>query len=259
MGDNNSLIRNEVKEKISNNVKLLLNEGKYDNKINDMTNKIGELNPRYKYENIYPLIFTENDYIEFLKIFQDINNCSMCGKQAINIHHIDEDHKNFLISNLEPLCRQCHNSLHYELQKRPFIEISKEVSFSAAHRLPNNNGPCSNWHGHEWKLKVSIMKRINPKTSMVMDFKLLNNILEKHILEKFDHSVLNDFIEIPTVENLLIKIWEILMFDGLLKGINSIELYESTMNSAVLDKKGMMSMFYSTVENYLTKEIIEKI
>lgn len=258
-GDDNPAKRNEVRQKISNTVKSLWNEGKYDNRINGMFGKVGELNPKYKYEIRNPLVFAENNYREFLELFQDVNTCSICGKSAINVHHVDEDHKNFLISNLEPLCRPCHSSLHYKLQKMPFVKISKEVSFSAAHRLPNHDGLCSKWHGHEWKLKLSIMKRINQKTSMVMDFKLLNDVLEKHILQKFDHSVLNDFIEIPTVENLLINIWEILMFEGLLKGIQSIELYESSTNSAILNKECMMSIFYSNINNYLTKEIIDQI
>ena len=260
-GDDNPAKKPEVRERISNTVKELWDEGKYINRINGMLGKFGELAANYKKELRDPLVFAETNYREFLQEFEDISICNMCGKPSANIHHIDEDHKNFLLTNLEPLCVPCHTSMHYSTQKKPFIEIGKEVSFAAAHRLPNydKNGGCFKWHGHEWKLIVTIKKRINPRTGMIMDFKDLKAILQTYILDKFDHNVINDYIEIPTAENILVYIWLSLMFDAKLKGLHSIQLFESPTSSAILNKNGILSMFYSNIESFVTKEVIEEI
>lgn len=255
MGDDNPARRKEVKEKIRNSVSKLWDEGLYKDRVNGMTGMCGELHPSYDPEKQTPQFLAEHKYKEFLAKYDDIDVCQRCGvrrpKRLINIHHVDEDRTNFLPSNLEPLCVPCHTSYHYDLQKLPFIEIAKRFSFAAAHRLPEYDGACGNWHGHEWCLWVHLRKRINTKTGMVLDFTIIKKIVNDRILSLFDHSSLNDYIQNPTAENILLRIWEILMFDAHLKGIEKLILYETPSSEAVLTKEGMLSILTSNMEHYV--------
>ena len=70
-------------------------------------------------------------------------------------------------------------------------------TFSAAHHLPNYNGPCECVHGHTWKVEVWIEGEIQPD-GMVVDFKRV-----KDVIDYFDHGDLNDYIANPTAENLV--------------------------------------------------------
>lgn len=38
--------------------------------------------------------------------------CGLCGKKAERVHHIDEDKSNHELSNLQPLCKECHYKKH---------------------------------------------------------------------------------------------------------------------------------------------------
>jgi 6-pyruvoyltetrahydropterin/6-carboxytetrahydropterin synthase len=133
-------------------------------------------------------------------------------------------------------------SYHYRHSKKPYVKIGKYFTFAAAHELPDHKGLCKYTHGHEWKVGIQIKKRINRKTGMVMDFSDLKQIVNDHVISVLDHSFLNETIYNPTAENLLIWIWERLMFDGLLKGIHEIELWESSDSVATINEEGMRSV-----------------
>lgn len=252
-GNDNPAKRSEVRQKIANSVKALWTGGEYQNRINGMLGKTKENSTQWKPENHTPLFLAENDYVRFLSNFQDVNFCFRCGREdiKINIHHIDENHVNFLPSNLEPLCVPCHMSYHYEKLKGQFIKIVRRFSFAAAHFLPNYNGKCQNLHGHEWVFDVAVKKRIDLQTGMVMDFGNLKDQVNQYIVSELDHSCLNDKILNPTAENLLIWIWEKLMFNGLLKGIDEISIWEAPNSCATINCQGMLSIFSQNIEQYL--------
>lgn len=254
-GDNNPARRPEVIEKIKNSVKKRWEEGKYAERVNGMLGKFGDTHHNYKEEIHTPLFLAEKEYVDFLSNFQDVRTCIRCGndKDKMNVHHIDENHKNFLPSNLEPLCVPCHVEFHYKARKQPFIYIGKQFVIDAAHFLPDYNGLCKNLHGHQWKIEVKIKKRVDRKTGMVMDFKDLKNVVKENIINLLDHHCINDLIINPTAENLLIWSWEKLMFDGLLKGIYSITIWETPESSATIDVNGMLSVFSSNIEEYVKK------
>lgn len=259
LGEGNPAKAPEVKQKISETLKDMWKSGDYDERINGMLGRVGKENPLWRPEKHTPLHFAEKKYREFLSYFQDINQCSSCGKIGdTNIHHIDEDHGNFLISNLEPLCVSCHADLHYECRKKPYITIGKFFRFAGAHFLPTHPRLCQHWHGHEWRMEVQIMKRIHKDTGMVMDFSDLKKEVKACIVDKLDHNVLNDFMVNPTAENALVWCWERLMFDGLVKGIKQITLWESEDSWASLDVSGMLSVFKDNIENYVQKEWYDK-
>jgi 6-pyruvoyltetrahydropterin/6-carboxytetrahydropterin synthase len=74
------------------------------------------------------------------------------------------------------------------------IRVTKEFAFEMAHVLWNYDGPCRNVHGHSYRLFVTISGTPsedpdNPKNGMVIDFSDLKRIVEKEIVNVFDHSV----------------------------------------------------------------------
>ncbi len=74
------------------------------------------------------------------------------------------------------------------------IRVTKEFSFEMAHVLWKYDGPCKNVHGHSYKLFVTLTgKPVNdeddPKNGMVIDFSDLKKIVNKEIIELFDHTV----------------------------------------------------------------------
>jgi len=107
------------------------------------------------------------------------------------------------------------------------MKICRRETFNAAHRLfkaewsDEKNldvfGKCSypNYHGHNYVLEVWVDGKVNPETGFVIDLKILKEIIQSEITERFDHRNLNlDCPEfkgiIPTTENIAIVIWNIL-------------------------------------------------
>ena len=107
------------------------------------------------------------------------------------------------------------------------VAVYRKEHFNAAHRLNNplwdeatNQsvfGKCNNpnYHGHNYELIVKVIGDINPDTGYVIDMKVLSDIIQENITEKFDHRNFNeDCIEFKTlnttVENIAVVIYSIL-------------------------------------------------
>lgn len=95
------------------------------------------------------------------------------------------------------------------------IEVVKEFSFDAAHCLPEHSGKCKNLHGHTYKLMVGIAapsSSLNFNKGMVVDFGDLKKIVNESVVNKLDHSFLNNIYEnefprnCPTAENMVVWI-----------------------------------------------------
>lgn len=74
------------------------------------------------------------------------------------------------------------------------VRITKEFSFECAHSLYGYDGKCSQLHGHSYKLSVtlkgpSIDSSTSPKDGMVADFRDLKDLVNKVIIDRFDHSL----------------------------------------------------------------------
>ena len=91
------------------------------------------------------------------------------------------------------------------------MEIFKEFSFEAAHRLPNvpEGHKCARLHGHSFHITVYVADNVGEKTGWVMDFADLKAQL-KPIINQLDHYYLNDIegLDNPTSENIAIWIWD---------------------------------------------------
>ncbi len=77
----------------------------------------------------------------------------------------------------------------------PRIRLTKEFSFEMAHVLEGYDGPCREFHGHSYRLFVTVIgepeqNSENPKLGMVMDFGQLKRIVRERIVERYDHALL---------------------------------------------------------------------
>ena len=101
------------------------------------------------------------------------------------------------------------------------IKVSKAFTFDMAHALYAYDGLCKNIHGHTYHLVITlegipIQEISNPKDGMVIDFKILKQIVQEQILDVFDHAlVLNGRAEehIPIKEKIQTQFEKILFLD----------------------------------------------
>jgi 6-pyruvoyltetrahydropterin/6-carboxytetrahydropterin synthase len=73
------------------------------------------------------------------------------------------------------------------------IRITKAFNFEMAHALKDHDGACRNIHGHTYELFVTIIGEPkaedgHPANGMIMDFKELKDIVNKHIVKLYDHA-----------------------------------------------------------------------
>ena len=111
--------------------------------------------------------------------------------------------------------------------KSQIVSVLRKSHFNAAHRLFNPDwsdemnqkvfGVCNNpnYHGHNYDLIVKVSGPIDPKTGYVIDMKILQDMIDEHIIARFDHKNLNldtkEFKSLnPTAENIAVVIWNIL-------------------------------------------------
>ena len=107
------------------------------------------------------------------------------------------------------------------------VAVIRREHFNAAHRLYKEGwsdeqnlstfGKCSlpHYHGHNYELEIRVSGEIDPVTGFVMDLKLLSDLVNEKVLEKFDHKNLNldveEFKELnPTAENIAVVIFNLL-------------------------------------------------
>ena len=76
--------------------------------------------------------------------------------------------------------------------------LSCEATFDAAHHIPSHP-KCGRPHGHRWRVVVTLHLRDAevPASGFFVDFGKVKNVLKE-----FDHTDINEFMEVPTCENL---------------------------------------------------------
>jgi len=106
------------------------------------------------------------------------------------------------------------------------VFLTRRATFSASHYYWNDAwsaekneqvfGRCANrnGHGHNYTLEVTVGGEPNQVTGFVVDLKWLKGLIEREVLEAYDHRHLNlevpEFAAgkaIPTTENLAIAVW----------------------------------------------------
>ncbi len=127
------------------------------------------------------------------------------------------------------------------------VAVFRKESFNAAHRLFNPDwddktneevfGKCAlpHYHGHNYDLIVKVAGKPDKKTGYVMDMKVLSDIIQREIVERFDHKNLNldtkEFKTLnPTAENIAVVIYKLLRPHIDKKLEMQIRLYETPRN-----------------------------
>ena len=95
------------------------------------------------------------------------------------------------------------------------VSVTKRFTFEASHNLIGYDGPCSNLHGHSYKLYVTVSGCVNMVSDnvtdcMVIDFKDIKSIVKKEVVDKLDHTYLNEVFTQPTAEVMAVLIFETL-------------------------------------------------
>lgn len=104
--------------------------------------------------------------------------------------------------------------------------FGRRYMLSASHRLHADAlsdeqnraafGKCNNphGHGHNYVVEVLVGGTVDPETGMVVNLAVLDEVLRKRVLERFDHANLNlDPMfanRVPTTENLCKAVFELL-------------------------------------------------
>jgi 6-pyruvoyltetrahydropterin/6-carboxytetrahydropterin synthase len=108
------------------------------------------------------------------------------------------------------------------------MEIFKEFTFEAAHRLPNvpAGHKCARLHGHSFRVAVHVRGVVDDQTGWVMDFGDVKAAFQP-LYDQLDHYYLNeiDGLDNPTSENLARWIWRRLQ--PTLPGLSKIVVHET--------------------------------
>jgi 6-pyruvoyltetrahydropterin/6-carboxytetrahydropterin synthase len=127
------------------------------------------------------------------------------------------------------------------------IAVFRKERFNAAHRLNSPHlseaenaeffGKCNypNYHGHNYELIVKVTGEPDERTGYLMDMKVLGGLINRHVIERFDHKNLNlDTAEFstlnPTAENIAMVIYDLLRKELDDRFDLKITLYETERN-----------------------------
>lgn len=114
------------------------------------------------------------------------------------------------------------------------IRAFKEFKFCAAHNLLIEGHPCSEIHGHNYHLRIEVEGEPDDATGMIMDFADIKKVVNP-IIEKFDHTYLNNWIEVTSSEKIVE--WFYLELKSKLPGLYRIEIRETDTCGAVWERK----------------------
>lgn len=96
--------------------------------------------------------------------------------------------------------------------------------FAASHFLTKYHGKCENLHGHNYKVIVSITGPVQDD-GMVLDFKIIKKVVHGKVIDRIDHTHLNDLLENPSSENLAVWMWNELK--GELPLLSKVTIFET--------------------------------
>ena len=85
--------------------------------------------------------------------------------------------------------------------------VTKEFEFDASHLISGLGGKCERLHGHTWRFSVTLRADLKDD-GIAFDFRDLEDIVGKRVIEPLDHTHLNDLIRQPSAENLAVWMWD---------------------------------------------------
>lgn len=129
----------------------------------------------------------------------------------------------------------------------PMVSLTRTYEFAAAHRLHSEQlsdtenralfEKCNNphGHGHNYVLEVTVGGEPDPRTGLIIDLGLLDEVVHREVVDRYDHRHLNLDIEEfrtlnPTSENLVKVIWERLEPVLPTRALRSVTIRETERN-----------------------------
>lgn len=104
------------------------------------------------------------------------------------------------------------------------MQFTRKFKFDASHTLPQEFGDKeSRMHGHTYKLEITVEGPV--VNSRVVHLNKFKEIVQEEVIEKLDHSHLNNYLEIPSAENIAVWIWNRL--ERKLQGLYELRVYET--------------------------------
>ena len=127
------------------------------------------------------------------------------------------------------------------------VLLTRRYSFCCSHRLHSPRlsaaenqelyQECNNrfGHGHDYVLEVTFQGTIDPVTGMGSDLAVLDRMVQREIVERYDHKHLNYDVEdfkglVPTGEKIVRAVWERLNKKIPKQKINKLKLIETNNN-----------------------------
>jgi len=134
----------------------------------------------------------------------------------------------------------------------PTLSMTRRIAFSSGHRYwfehqsSEENlhvfGALANRfnHGHNYLLEVTVTGSIDPATGMILNIKILDDLLQEVVVRQFDGKSLNDEIPYfykaaPCLENLLLYLWDRIAPPEVVS-LQSLELAATPRLSARLER-----------------------
>jgi 6-pyruvoyltetrahydropterin/6-carboxytetrahydropterin synthase len=111
------------------------------------------------------------------------------------------------------------------------VRVKVVFDFEAAHKLPHHPGRCRDLHGHSYRLIVSVERPVAEATGMAIDFSDLKQVVRRQVVDRLDHTYVNDLIDNPTAEIMAVWIWNALREP--LAGLAEVELWETRQCAVV--------------------------
>lgn len=137
-----------------------------------------------------------------------------------------------LLGLLESRLRVIPTAWERFTQEMPEATVSKELVFDAAHFITDHPAKCSNLHGGRYALHVQVSGRVDPMTGCVVDYGYLKRVVNRQVVERFDHHHLNYAAEElawrSSTEMLCVHVWECLI--DYLPGLSGLRLFETTQS-----------------------------
>jgi 6-pyruvoyltetrahydropterin/6-carboxytetrahydropterin synthase len=92
------------------------------------------------------------------------------------------------------------------------VELTRDYTFEAAHRLPNvpPAHQCHRMHGHSFRIGITVAGEVDEAMGWLVDFDQITQVVEPVIRRELDHRTLNDVPGLgnPTSELLAAWLWK---------------------------------------------------
>ena len=109
--------------------------------------------------------------------------------------------------------------------------VTRAFAFEAAHQLPWHAGKCRRLHGHSYRFEVTVEGPLD-ENGVVLDFDELRDVVQRKVVDRYDHQCLNDLMDNPTAELVAGEVWKRLEAAGL--PVVRLRLWETPDSSVEL-------------------------